>query len=168
MHLFERPCPAGWVYPCSLEDISNRFSRLPEQDLAGLWSVGLVPSTRKDCNAYGRYYTGDRPEINLFSYPDSLRFKLMAHTRLGEINRGLAVELRYGMRVEAEGTRYICVWSGEDLRRFMVDHVLLHEVGHHVYFRQRREQGYKGTPRSKESEQFAEAYAVRHNRAIKT
>jgi hypothetical protein len=169
MHLFERPCPAGWVYPCSLEDISERLSRLPEQDLAGLWSVGLVPSTRKDCGANGRYcYTGERPEINLFSYPDSLRFKLMAHTRLGEIHRCLAVERQYGMGIEAIGTRYVCVWSPEDLRRFMVEHVLLHEVGHHIYHRDRRLQEYRYNPRTTESEQFAEAYAVRHSRQYKT
>jgi hypothetical protein len=168
MHLFERPCPAGWVYPCSLEDISERLSRLPEQDVAGLWSVGLVPSTRKDCGANGRYFFGERPTIHLLSYLDTLRVKQLPNTKPGHIERGFVIERQYGMGIEAIGTRYVCVWSPEDLRRFMVEHVLLHEVGHHIYHRDRRLQGYRYNPRTTESEQFAEAYAVRHSRQYKT
>ena len=81
LHLFERPCPAGRVYPCSLEDIIGCLTRLPEQDLEGLWVVGLVPATRKDDETDGRYYFGERPCIHLYSYTDTLRFKLRAGTK---------------------------------------------------------------------------------------
>ena len=94
---FERQCPFGHVYPCSLHDIKSCLARLPKQDLNGLWSVGLVPATRKDGETDGRYYFGIQPTIHLFSYPDTLCFRLRAQTKLSEIERGLAVQLQYGM-----------------------------------------------------------------------
>ncbi len=56
IHFFQRECLAGWMYPCSPEDMRDCLTRLPEQDLEGLWAVGLMPATRKDNEAYGRYY----------------------------------------------------------------------------------------------------------------
>lgn len=167
IHFFERECPAGWMYSCSLDDIRDCLARLPEQDLEGLWAVGLMPATRKDNNAYGRYYFGTRPTIHLFSYPANLRFKLRAHTRRGEIDSVLAVDQQYGMRVEREGSRFVCAWSADDLCRFVVEHVLLHEVGHHVYFWGRRQQGYAYRPHTVEAEQFAEAYALRRHNNVR-
>ncbi len=161
IHFFERECPAGWVYPCSLDDMRDCLARLPEQDLEGLWAVGLMPATRKDCWADGRYYFGNRPTIHLLSYPDTLRFRQPARTKQGNVENGFTVQQQYGMRVERAGSRFVCAWSADDLRRFVVEHVLLHEVGHHVYFRHRRQQGYVYRPHTVEAEQFAEAYALR-------
>src|SRR5205085_2279934 len=93
IHLFERPVIPGWVYPCTLEEIESRLARLPGEDLDGLWAVGLVPSTRKDDSADGRYYQGDRPAIHLYSFPATFRFKLKAHTTPGQIEQCLAMQL---------------------------------------------------------------------------
>lgn len=164
--LYERPCPTGHVYPCSLEDIKSCLVRLPEQDLEGLWSVGLVPATRKDGETDGRYYFGTQPTIQLFSHLDTLRFKLKAHTKMGEIERALGVQRQYGMEVERQGSRYVCIWSAGHLRRFIVEHVLLHEVGHHVFFWQRQQQGHAYTPNLGGVEQFAEDYARRWRNLI--
>ena len=166
IHVFERPCPSGHVYPCSLEDITSCLARLPAQDLEGLWSVGLVPATRKDGETDGRYYFRAQPTIQLFSYPEALRFKLRSHTKLGDIERALSVQRQYGMEIERLGSRYVCVWSALPLRRFILDHVLLHEVGHHVFFRQRQKQGYACTPKIGGAEHFAENYARRITSAI--
>ncbi len=164
VYLFQRPCPPGWIYPCSLADIECSLAEIPEQDLKGLWAVGLVPSTRKDCYANGQYLFGDKPVIHLFSYPEMLSFKQPPHIKPGQIAHGLAVELAYGMRVEQVGSRFVCVWEKETLQSFIVDHVLVHEIGHHVYHRRRRQQGYSYCPNRTESEQFAEAYALRLSR----
>ncbi len=72
------------------------------------------------------------------------------------------MELQFGMTVERHGSRYTCAWSADNLRRFILEHVLLHEVGHHVYHLQRRERGLPYHPNTVESEQFAEAYACRY------
>lgn len=161
IRFFERPCPAGHIYPCSLEDVKYHLSLLPAEDLAGLWAAGLIPSTRKDGESDGRYYFLPKPVIHLFSYPESLRFKLRAGIRQSEIERELAVQLRYGMEIEQAGSHYTCVWSVESLRCFLLHHVLLHEVGHHVFFQRRKQQGYPYTPSVAGAEQFAEDYALR-------
>jgi hypothetical protein len=54
---------------------------------------------------------------------------------------GLELEMEYGMRIEQRGSRWYSVWSFETLRRFVLEHVLLHEIGHHVFHRDRAERG---------------------------
>lgn len=165
IHFFQRPCPAGWIYPCSLEDITSSLACLPEQDLEGLWAVGLVPATHKDADADGRYYFGTQPAIHLFSFPDTLRFKMKAHTKLSDIENGLAINCDYGMTIERQGSRYVCKWAAEDLRRFVVEFVLLHEVGHHVQFRERQQQDLPYRANAPGHEQFADDYALRWRKA---
>jgi hypothetical protein len=140
------------------------LEHLPKQDLDGIWSIGLVPATRKDGETDGRYYFAPKPTIQLFSYQDTLRFKLRAHTTQADIERVFSIQRQYGMEIERDGSRYICVWSPEYLRRFIVEYVLLHEVGHHVFFWQRQNQGYAYTPHIGGVEQFAENYARRYGK----
>ena len=168
MHFFEQPCPVGWVYPCALEDVSNRLAQLPAEDVAGLWAVGLVSATRKRNRYNGTYFYGNRPTIHLYSVPYSLQFKMPPSTKRKDIETYEWVELSYGMKFEQQGSRIFCQWSAADLRHFIVEHVLLHEVGHHVYHRRRQQLGYDYKPWTTESEQFAEAYALRHSRASNT
>jgi hypothetical protein len=60
------------------------------------------------------------------------------------------------MRFEKDGSRWSCFWTPEGIRRYTVEYVVAHEVGHHVYYLRR------GYPRNHgESEQFAHAYAMR-------
>lgn len=164
VHVFERPLAPGWIHPCSIADIEERLRQLPVQDLDGLWAVGLVPSTRKDCDADARYNFCRRPEIHIFSQPATMRFKLRAHTRFCDIERALAVNMRYGMKIHQVGSRYVCEWTADTLRSFILDHVLLHEFGHHVFFSSRMKQGYPYTQHVAGTEQFAEDYAIRYNR----
>ena len=161
IRLFEKALPEGWVYPCTLEDLREQLLRLPLDDLRGLHAIGLAASTRRDHAANGRYCFGPAPVIRLYSFPTDLRYKLPARTRSSEIECGLAVEQVYGLQVERVGSRYYLHWETSDLRRFILEHVLPHEVGHHVYHTRRREAGYVFRPGTAESEQFAEAYARR-------
>jgi hypothetical protein len=161
MNVFQRPCPPGWVYPCMLDDVCDRLCALPDADLEGLWAVGLVPATRKDCSVDARYYYWPRPTVHLYSLPACLSMKQPRHLKRADIERGLAVEMAYGMQVTQVGSRYVCTWDVADLRRFVVQHVLLHEIGHHVYHWRRQRANYPYRPGTKESEQFAEAYARR-------
>ena len=161
IRFFERPLLPGWIYPCTLDYIQTRLAQLPEEDLEGLWAVGLAPSTRNDWKANARYIFGERPVIYIFSFAASLTFKQPAHVKRSEIESGLAIELAYGMQVQRVGSRWLCQWEPENLRRFIVEHVLLHEVGHHVHYRQRARVGIHRPPAHRDTEQFAEAYALR-------
>jgi hypothetical protein len=165
IRIYERPLLPGWVYPCTVDDIRHQLATLPVDDLDGLWAVYLFPSTRKACSANGRYYyRTERPTIHLLSYPESLTYKQPAGTRRGDMETGFMIERHFGLRMEKVGSRWYCRWSAEDLRLFALEHVLIHEVGHHVQCMQRQRQGIQPWPSRRVSEQFAEAYACRYLR----
>jgi hypothetical protein len=159
--LFETPLGPGWIYPCTAEDIREQLGRLPPEDLAGLRHVELVPSTRKDCSANARYQYDPYPAIYVYSYPDTLSHKLPPHTSLGRAELGCTLEREFGMRLEAVGARLFCRWEPEDLRRFILEYVLVHEVGHHVHWKERSSQALKPLTNRGAKEQFAEDYAIR-------
>jgi hypothetical protein len=156
----EAPLPGPhWVYPCKTADLAATLADFPDEDLAGLSAVRLQPATRKDCLAYGRYFYGQRPEIHLYSMGFDLTLKLDQRTRRSDIENSCAC--LYGLRVERIGSRWICRWDPEDWRRYTLEHVLPHELGHHVYDRRRLLQGYVHKSRTRDGEQFAEDYALR-------
>ena len=166
--LFERPLPDGWVYPCTLDDIRQQLALVPEQDTEGLLAVGLAAPKREDRRYHGTYwYWGWRmktPVIHLYAWPTSLAFKTRRHYSVGEAARCFAVELSYGMRTGRAGSRLLCHWEPECLRRYIGEHVLLHEIGHHVQRRQRLQAGLTAFPGHIASEQFADDYASRWGR----
>ncbi|MDQ2686240.1 MAG: SMP-30/gluconolactonase/LRE family protein [Armatimonadota bacterium] len=102
----------------------------------------------------------------MYSYRETLCYRQPPHITRGDIEHFWVVELSYGMQITQEGSRWVCQWEAEALRRFTVEHVLLHEIGHHVCFRQRRQEGFQGPLRHIPSEQFAEDYALRLQRLI--
>jgi hypothetical protein len=164
--LFERPLLPGWVYPCTLEEIHEQLAQVPAADLEGLQAVGLVPSTRKDWKANARYSGGDEPVILIYSFAEDLVYKHPPHVRRGDLERGLGMELAFGMEIERMGARWFCRWHPENWRRFILEHVLLHEIGHHVQHMQRRRDGHSAELSVGVKEQFAEAYACRLRRSL--
>ena len=167
LSLFERPLSEGWVYPCPLDDLRRQLTFVSEQDLEGLWAVGLaVPELdKKDC--YGTYYPyGYRrpargPVIVIWAQPPRLAFKMRRSYSRGQIDQRFRVEMSYGMVVGKRGGHTECCWMPECLRCYTAEHVLLHEVGHHVQYRQRQRAGLSPFPDHRPCEQFADDYALR-------
>lgn len=157
IQVFERPLPTGWVYPCTIDDLQNRIEYFPQEDLTGLSVIGLVPSTRKDQLADARYFRGKRPSIYIYSIQDSLSFKQPPHVRRSQLDESIAVQ--FGMEIKQSGRRWVCCWTKENLRRFVLDYVLPHEVGHHVFY---KSFGYKKD--GSQSEKFAHTYAIQKMR----
>ena len=169
--VFERPLPDGWVYPCTAGDIRQQLTLVPEQDLEGLWAVGLAVPEREDRRYHGTYWYWSwrtkTPVIHLYAWRSSLSFRTRRRYSVGEVEQRFGVELSYGMRVEGVGSRLLCRWEPECLRRYVAEHVLLHEIGHHVQRRQRRRAGLTSFPGHTASEQFADDYALRWVRSQK-
>ena len=161
INVFERPLPQGWIYPCTVAEIEAKLREFPQDDIEGLWAVGLVPATRKDCMANARYYGGERPTVHIFSLREDLIYKQPAGVHESDVRRGLLVELEYGMSFERIGARMLCKWDYRNINNFVLSHVLPHEIGHHVHHKSRERLGLPYRPRTVESEQCAEAYAVR-------
>jgi hypothetical protein len=166
IRLFERPVLPGWMYPCTLDQIREQLARVPAADLVGLSAVGLVPATRKDCSAYAYHHWDGMSVIHICSQPESLSWKLYPHAKWGHIEHYFAVELGFGMEVERTGSRWRVRWHSEDLRRYILEHVLLHEIGHHVQKMQRLSEGLRSRLPVVVREQFAEAYAWRLRRSL--
>ncbi len=169
--VFERPLPegSGHRYPCTVRDIRARLAAVPEYDLEGIWAIGLAPPTRRKCRAYGTYYSWmppiGKPVILLYSWRSSFKFKLRYRDDPGYIERNLSVELEYGMKIEHDGGKAICCWPDGALRQYIVNHVLVHEIGHHVQYEQRWRAGSDRWLPRRLCEQFAEDYAIRSNRS---
>ncbi len=167
VYVFERPLPASLRhrYPFSAADIRKQMALVPEYDLEGLWSIGLCPLVRRKHHAYGTCYSCHYPErkpvIHLHSRTDDFEFKLRQHCDSGYIEHFYRVELDYGMQVERRGSITLGRWPAEGIRRYIAEHVLLHEIGHHVQYQQRvRARHWRWLPH-RQAEQFADDYAIR-------
>lgn len=170
--VFERPLIPGsdhW-YPCTVADIRKQLALVPEYDLEGLWAIGLSPLIRDKMHAYATYYRSKRPMwkpvILLYSFKGTGEIKLH-RSDPGYIKHWFRVECSYGMEIECMGSGAICHWPAESGRRYMVEHVLLHEIGHHVQYQQRWRADLRGWLPSRIHEQFADAYALRYERERK-
>jgi hypothetical protein len=168
--VFQRPllCKTGDRYPCTVEDIRLQLTRVPEYDLEGLWAIGLASLDRSDDNSYGTYYRRFRPMrkpvILLHSSRGKRQFRLHFRSDPGYIKWWFKVECSCGLEIDCTGGRAICTWHDEHYRRYVVEHVLLHEIGHHVQYQERWRSGYRRWLRSPVKEQFAEDYAIGFNR----
>src|SRR5207245_2271793 len=100
-------------------------------------------------------YYRSRARICLYGWPDSLINKFPQGTKRHHLAH-LDVQRSFGMQVEQIGTRWYCRWDREDWHRFALEHVLPHEIGHHVDWR-------RGGALS---EQFADDYALRYLRSL--
>jgi hypothetical protein len=133
VRVFEKPLHPGWIYPCTVEEIEQQLLTFPPEDLAGLAVICLVPALRRDLQDWGvdgRYYRS-KAKICLYGWPDPPTYKYAKGTKRHHLAH-LDVERSFGMQVEQIGTRWYCRWHREDWRRFVLEHVLPHEIGHHV------------------------------------
>jgi len=170
--LFERPLPPGGAdrYPCTVEDIRGQLARVPEYEIEGLWAIGLFPQPRGRARAYGTYYRWfppiGKPVILIHPAQDPWTFTLRRHGSAGYTKDHRAVERRYGLQTERSGSSVVCHWPADGGRRFVVQHVLLHEIGHHVQYQERWRAGLTPGLPAHIMEQFAEDYALRFHRVI--
>lgn len=170
VNLFERPLLGAGChfYPCALADIGAQLALVPECDLLGLWAVGLTPAAREDSNAYGVYYRRGRgcgkPVIHLLSATTPWLMTLDGRAVHAIVKRHYRVEREYGLEMRRDGDRLLCAWPAESYRRFVAEHVLLHEIGHHVDYERRARAGFRRRLPTRAKEQFAEDYAIRFRR----
>jgi hypothetical protein len=160
IHFLERPLPPGDVYPCTVDDLRRQISRLPPADLDGLWAVGLVPRTRH-LRAYGYYQSGYRPYIHICSRPASLEFRLRSRRRRRRLAHYYRLELSFGLRIDLRSDGWFAQWEPDGLRRFILEYLLLHEVGHHVHDLRHPWHLYPTNASELNQERFAIAYAHR-------
>jgi len=161
IRLFEEEIGSGLIYPCSLVDIRDVLMRLPEPDTVGLHSVGLAVGTKRTRHANAAYFLGPPPRILLYALPNSLDYSLGRRLTKSQIAIRLSEEIQYGMKTEVIDGVAHALWNGDALRKFVLNHVLPHEIGHHVYRYVLKRQLSPAWRDFEESEKFAEHYAIR-------
>lgn len=145
-----RPSP-GRHHPASAADVREALATFGAEAYYGLESVELMPAPPEG----GRLVFGELVgpgQIRLYDQPPPpwrLPYTLSKHERM---------ELRdAGADLGEDG---VVAWPGDSLRRFMLGHVLAHELGHHVLQHERRLRGERGA-RTRDHEARAEAIAAR-------
>ena len=145
-----RPSP-GRHHPASAADVREALATFGEKAYYGLKSVELMPAPP----AGGRLVFGELVgpgQIRLYDLPRPpwrLPHALWQHERMALRDAG--ADLR------EDG---IVSWPADSLRRYMLGHVLAHELGHHVLQHERRLRGERGV-RTREHEARAEVVASR-------
>lgn len=124
VRLVADPAPKGYIYPCTVGELKRQLRRVPAEYTEGLWQIRLSNQIRRYRDRDGDYLDG---EIRLFPYPERLIFPASPRPSDPWDQEWLA----WGARlVDHAGVRSL-QWTLPALRRFILDHVLLHELGHH-------------------------------------
>jgi hypothetical protein len=145
-----RPSP-GRHHPASAADIRDALEAFGEEAYYGLKSVELVPAPP----AGGRLLFGELVgpgQIRLYDQPPPpwrLPYALSEHER-AELQKA-------GADLSEDG---VVSWPADSLRRFMLGHVLAHELGHHLLQHERRLRGERAA-RTREHEARADVVATR-------
>ena len=150
LHLHGRAVPViadallpGWQYPCTAGDLEQTLGELPPAWTARLTSIRLTFHPEWDAHA-----RTDRARIEISYVVDK---DLHAP---GEVMGEKPEELQFGARIEGGGRGRYFAWPDRDLlRAYIMRHILVHELGHHV-----APAGLTGD----QEEDWAEAFAFRY------
>lgn len=135
--------PPGWQYPCTDEELEAVLQELPAAWTARLRSVRWT--YRPEWGAHART---DRARIEIsYVVDEALRAPGMVMGHGPE-------EVQFGARVEEDMGGRSLVWADRDaLRIYILRHILIHELGHHVA---------PTGMRVDDEEAWAEAFAFRY------
>lgn len=143
--------PEGYTYPCSISEIKQILARIPIEHLKGIKRIRL--SAQKAANADASYFNGT---INIYSIPMDMKF-IFPEKPPEAIVREYS---RFGARWEVLGEHWYCYWRPESFKKYILEHVLFHELGHHI-------DDYLSLRRSFGKEKFAERYALNLEKKIR-
>ena len=141
----------GRHHPASAADVRDALATFGEEAYYGLESVELVPAPP----TAGRLVFGELVgpgHIRLYDQPLPpwrLPYPLSEDER-AELEKA-------GADLSEDG---VVSWPADSLRRFMLGHVLAHELGHHALQHERRLRGERAA-RTREHEARAEVVATR-------
>lgn len=161
-NIYERPVHEAFIRPFGVSDAVDVLSTIPRQFLAGLRSIYLMGGTWKqnkvalgDLYHYGEY---GWCSIYLFAFP-----RRRLHWRSKQLPKpDIRQEFeRAGAAFRQDGDGWICAFDETSLRKFYLNDVLIHEIGHHVD----RDNFWRPSGRGKsyaQAERFAEWFVREH------
>ncbi len=147
-----------FFFPLSVEECWEAVQALPQSHIEGITHIWCRrPSSRRggrDSQPLAEYICGSGVRvIVIYPWPRSMR---MVHGN-GPLTGAFANELRrYGAVLKQEDGNMVSYWSLSLLKRYYINAILYHEVGHHVDLHYRRLS--KANRRAGES--FADEYSM--------
>jgi len=155
--VINRPLKPGFLLPVTIDDVAALLERVPSDFLKGLAGVYLLGGTAKQARSrlvrYGTYY---RNSVYLHPLPKKRPDVVYAHMPKPSVAREYT---KFGAEFVQRNGVWLLEFTGIALRKFYLYDVLLHEIGHHVEHRMRRNPG-------KASERYATWFAEEQERAL--
>lgn len=147
-----------FFFPVTVHEVYEAMKALPEEDYAGITHLWLRRIKKSD------YEKGNMPlaeficgsgirAIILYPWPKNM----LQYLGSQKPSRRKIIEYgKYGVVPVNDGKNWVMKWQTEQLRKFYINHLLYHEVGHHIdwYFR------HWSKANSKQQEEFADQYAM--------
>ena len=119
------PLPKGYVYPCSIEDIREKLDELPARLLRNVSVIHLCNQVKMNPDVDAHIYNDTH--IRIYPVPEKLR---LSYGRK-KPNPALAQErLEFGAYWQKIDGKWFLSWDRDCLRDYILNHVLLHEIGH--------------------------------------
>jgi hypothetical protein len=150
--LIENRPHRDYVFPIRGDEALGRIAQLPESDTSGITHVWLRRMGPKENRPFGSYaYGPGYAVIILYPWPRSLRWWLGPRPPSPGWRR---LTERFDGTLGTKRGRWYASFTRERARRFFLDDLILHEVGHHVDWRRR------SPANRRQVEEFADQYAA--------
>lgn len=146
-----------YFFPVSAQELSTVLSRLPRSHGEGITHIWLrrMPSRMRSAGSpLAEFICGSGVRV-IVVYPWRVDGKRYVGRRRPTA-QGVSSYLRFGASIIDERGRWCVCFAEADLRRFYVEHIFCHEVGHHVDWYNRR----WSKANARQMEEFADQYAV--------
>ena len=143
--------PSDLIYPCSIKEIKDVLLKLPPNHIDGIKRIRL--SCQKNINADASYIEGI---ITIYAIPREFKFAY----NYKPSDKTMREYAKYGAKWESIGNYWFCYWKNELYKNYILYHVLLHEIGHHM------DEHHKSRG-SLSKEAFAENYATEMEKFLK-
>lgn len=147
-----------FFFPISAKEAEEALGALPQRDFEGITHIWLRRFKKKE------YEKGELPlaeficgsgvrVIVLYPFPKDMVLVLgdskPSKRKLKELEK-------WGCKVRKKEGVWVACWSRSELRKYYINSLLYHEVGHHVDWYNR----YWSSANSKQAEEFADQYAI--------
>jgi len=170
-HSLQRPSPdqalpiliqdnpsRDFAFPVSADDFAQALQNLPESHRRGITHIWLRRApmrTRKLDTPLAEFVCGSGVRvIVIYPWPTDGRMYIGHNKRLPQ---AIAQYLRFGASISCANRKWFVQFSEPNLKRFYVEHLFCHEVGHHVDWYNRN----WSKANARQTEEFADQYAVK-------
>src|SRR5262249_18032068 len=130
--IFIRDNPSrDFFFPVSVEDIREVLPQVPSAGLTHVWLRRLRKAEwEAGKQPFAMFIAGSGVRlVVLYPWP---REMLLRFGEKKPSRRSLRLLIRWGPELERDDEGWLLRWNEAQLRRFYIEDLLLHEIGHHV------------------------------------